>query len=39
MRGTEGVGRAANAAVVIASLLIFIIDLLTVQITDLLGLN
>jgi phospholipid/cholesterol/gamma-HCH transport system permease protein len=38
-RGTEGVGRAANAAVVIASLLIFIIDLLTVQITDLFGLN
>ena len=38
-RGTEGVGLAANSAVVISSLLIFIIDLLSVQITDLLGLN
>jgi phospholipid/cholesterol/gamma-HCH transport system permease protein len=34
--GTEGVGRAANTAVVSASLLIFIIDLIAVQITDLL---
>lgn len=38
-KGTEGVGRAANSAVVMASILIFIIDLLTVQITDLLGFN
>ncbi len=38
-KGTEGVGRSANAAVVVSSLLVFIIDLLTVQITDLLGLN
>lgn len=38
-RGTEGVGRAANSAVVISSLLVFIIDLIAVQITDLLGLN
>jgi phospholipid/cholesterol/gamma-HCH transport system permease protein len=38
-KGTEGVGKSANAAVVISSLLIFIIDLITVQITDLLGLN
>jgi len=38
-KGTEGVGLAANSAVVISSLLIFIIDLLSVQITDLLGLN
>ncbi len=37
--GTEGVGRAANAAVVIASLLVFIVDLLVVQFTDLLGLT
>lgn len=37
--GTEGVGRSAHNAVVYASLLIFIIDLLAVQITDLLGLN
>jgi phospholipid/cholesterol/gamma-HCH transport system permease protein len=32
--GTESVGKAANAAVVAASLAIFIIDLLAVQITD-----
>jgi phospholipid/cholesterol/gamma-HCH transport system permease protein len=32
--GTESVGKAANAAVVVASLTIFIIDLLAVQITD-----
>lgn len=37
--GTEGVGRSANAAVVLASLLVFILDLLAVQITDLLNLN
>lgn len=37
-KGTEGVGRAANSAVVTASILIFIIDLVVVQITDLLGL-
>ncbi len=34
-KGTEGVGRSANAAVVISSLLIFIIDLLAVQILQL----
>jgi phospholipid/cholesterol/gamma-HCH transport system permease protein len=33
--GTQGVGKAANAAVVLASVLIFIIDLLAVQITNL----
>jgi phospholipid/cholesterol/gamma-HCH transport system permease protein len=38
-KGTEGVGRSANSAVVISSLLIFIIDLVAVQITDLLGFN
>lgn len=38
-RGTEGVGRSANSAVVVASLLVFIIDLLAVQIIDLLGLT
>lgn len=37
--GTEGVGRSANAAVVLASLLVFIIDLIAVQITDLLNLT
>ncbi|HCW09114.1 MAG TPA: ABC transporter permease [Cytophagales bacterium] len=38
-KGTEGVGRSANSAVVIASLLVFIIDLIAVQIVDLLGLT
>jgi phospholipid/cholesterol/gamma-HCH transport system permease protein len=33
--GTESVGKAANAAVVAASLTIFIIDMLAVQLTDL----
>lgn len=36
-KGTEGVGQSANSAVVIASLLVFIIDLLAVQLTDVLG--
>jgi phospholipid/cholesterol/gamma-HCH transport system permease protein len=38
-KGTEGVGTAANSAVVASSVWIFILDLLAVQITDLLGLN
>jgi phospholipid/cholesterol/gamma-HCH transport system permease protein len=38
-KGTEGVGRSANSAVVISSIVIFIIDLLAVQITDVFGLN
>jgi phospholipid/cholesterol/gamma-HCH transport system permease protein len=38
-KGTEGVGMAANSAVVVTSLTIFILDLIAVQITDLLGLN
>jgi len=38
-KGTEGVGHSANSAVVVASLTIFIIDLIAVQFTDLLGLN
>lgn len=33
--GTEGVGKAANSAVVTASLFIFIIDMIAVQITNL----
>jgi phospholipid/cholesterol/gamma-HCH transport system permease protein len=36
-KGTEGVGRSANSAVVISSLLIFIIDLIAVQITEFFG--
>lgn len=38
-KGTEGVGLAANSAVVVASLLVFVIDLLAVQITDVMGIN
>ncbi|HVS92846.1 MAG TPA: ABC transporter permease [Mucilaginibacter sp.] len=38
-RGTRGVGNSANTAVVIASVFIFIIDLLAVQVTAILGLN
>jgi phospholipid/cholesterol/gamma-HCH transport system permease protein len=36
-RGTEAVGRAANQAVVMASLVIFILDLFVVQITNLIN--
>lgn len=35
-RGTESVGIAANSAVVIASLLVILVDLVAVQITDIL---
>lgn len=38
-KGTEGVGQSANSAVVVASLMVFIIDLVAVQITDILGYN
>ena len=38
-QGTEGVGRAANSAVVAGSLAVFLLDLLAVLITSLLGLN
>ena len=37
-KGTEGVGRSANSAVVVSSLLIFVIDLIVVQITQFFGL-
>ena len=36
---TEGVGQSANSAVVISSLLVFVLDLVAVQITDLLNLT
>ena len=36
-RGTESVGKAANSAVVLASLLVLIVDVIAVQITDMLG--
>ncbi len=35
-KGTEGVGKAANAAVVFASLMVFILDMIAVQITSLI---
>lgn len=38
-KGTEGVGHSANSAVVVSSIMVFVIDLLAVQITDVLGLN
>ncbi|MGB4849481.1 MAG: ABC transporter permease [Saprospiraceae bacterium] len=38
-KGTEGVGSSANSAVVLSSIIIFFIDLLAVQITDVLGFN
>lgn len=38
-KGTRGVGNSANSAVVLSSVMIFIVDLLAVQITDVLGLN
>lgn len=39
VKGTQGVGKAANTAVVLSSVLIFIIDLLAVQLTQIMGLN
>jgi phospholipid/cholesterol/gamma-HCH transport system permease protein len=36
-KGTEGVGEAANSAVVLGSLLVFIIDMIAVQVTSLLN--
>jgi phospholipid/cholesterol/gamma-HCH transport system permease protein len=35
-KGTEGVGKAANAAVVASSLVIFLIDLIAVKVTDII---
>lgn len=35
-RGTESVGQAANSAVVLASLLVLIVDVIAVQITDII---
>jgi phospholipid/cholesterol/gamma-HCH transport system permease protein len=37
--GTQGVGKSANSAVVLSSILIFIIDLVAVQVTNLFNLN
>lgn len=36
-KGTEGVGHSANSAVVVSSILIFMIDLLAVQVTNIFG--
>lgn len=38
-KGTEGVGQSANSAVVVSSLLVFILDLIAVQIIDVLNLT
>jgi phospholipid/cholesterol/gamma-HCH transport system permease protein len=38
-KGTEGVGRSANSAVVVGSILIFFIDLIAVQVTNLFDLG
>lgn len=38
-KGTEGVGQSANSAVVVGSLIVFILDLMAVQVTGILGLN
>ena len=38
-KGTEGVGRSAHSAVVVASLVIFILDLVAVQVIEIMGLN
>lgn len=38
-KGTEGVGRSANSAVVVSSVVVFVIDLLAVQVTEILNLN
>jgi phospholipid/cholesterol/gamma-HCH transport system permease protein len=38
-KGTEGVGRSANSAVVLASIAVFVIDLVSVLVTDILNLN
>lgn len=38
-KGTEGVGLAANSAVVVSSLVVFILDLIAVQIADIMGLT
>jgi phospholipid/cholesterol/gamma-HCH transport system permease protein len=35
-RGTESVGKAANSAVVMASLLVIVVDMIAVQITDMI---
>ena len=38
-KGTEGVGVSAHSSVVVASLIIFVLDLVAVQITDIMGIN
>ncbi|NOT36575.1 MAG: ABC transporter permease [Saprospiraceae bacterium] len=38
-KGTEGVGQSANSAVVVSSLLVFILDLLAVQFANIFGLT
>lgn len=38
-KGTEGVGKSANSAVVVSSLMVFVIDLVMAQITDIFNLT
>lgn len=38
-KGTEGVGQSANSAVVVGSLVVFILDLIAVQVTGMMGFN
>lgn len=38
-KGTEGVGNSANSAVVLSSIVVFILDLIAVQVTDVLNIN
>lgn len=38
-KGTEGVGNSANSAVVLSSIMVFILDLIAVQVTDVLNIN
>jgi phospholipid/cholesterol/gamma-HCH transport system permease protein len=38
-KGTEGVGRSANSAVVVSSLVVFLIDLVAAQVADILKLT
>ena len=38
-KGTEGVGSSANSAVVLSSIMVFILDLIAVQVTDVLNIN
>jgi len=38
-RGTEGVGKAANNAVILSTFMVFILDLVAAQITDIINIK